>query len=198
MTEICHRLSAPVPDVEVRLQAAQSAWNSIRDGLPDTPPPEELDDVKFWASKGQTFQPIAPLDEPVVAIIGVGYVGVHLVTTFASQYKVIAFDISEKRLKAVARELNQYPSITFTTDATQLASATHYCVSVPTLLLSDKRIDTSFLREAIGNIALYARPGATVVIESSVAVGMTRQLLAQLMISRGLYGGMSPEVSLHK
>jgi UDP-N-acetyl-D-mannosaminuronate dehydrogenase len=39
----------------------------------------------------------------------------------------------------------------------------------------------------------HARPVSTVVIESSVAVGMTRSLVGPLMSTKGLKGGMSPE-----
>ena len=47
------------------------------------------------------------------------------------------------------------------------------------------------LRKTVGKVG---RPGSTVVIESSVAVGMTRQLLGPLAQAKGFYAGMSPEV----
>ncbi|KAH6893420.1 hypothetical protein B0T10DRAFT_604637 [Thelonectria olida] len=42
-------------------------------------------------------------------------------------------------------------------------------------------------------VGRVARRGSSVVIESSVAVGMTRQLLGPLAVSKGPFAGMSPE-----
>jgi len=172
---------------------ALNVWSTMSDNLPDTPPPEELDVQD--RPNSNIPQPVTASEKPLVAVIGVGYVGHHLVTAFAPHYNLIAFDVSQKRLLAVAPGLSQYASsITWATDASAIAPATHFLIAVPTSLLPNKGINTSYLREAIGAIALYARPGATVVVESSVAVGMTRQLLAPLMRSRGVMAGMSPEV----
>ncbi|KAF8242769.1 nucleotide sugar dehydrogenase [Wilcoxina mikolae CBS 423.85] len=155
----------------------------------DTPPSETLDPLE-----PTTTHPVTPSETPLVAVIGVGYVGTHLVTAFAPHYSIIAFDVSEKRLLTVAPTLSQYAStITWTTNASAIAPATHFLIAVPTSLLPDSSVDTLYLREAIGAVALYARPGATVVVESSVSVGMTRKLLGPLMRSRGLLAGMSPE-----
>ncbi|KAI1611299.1 polysaccharide biosynthesis protein vipA/tviB [Exophiala viscosa] len=172
------------------LNRPQDVWMSSSDPLTaDTPPPEA-----YFSSPRSTSSTPVNEDEPaLVAVIGVGYVGIQLVTAFAEHYRVIAFDISEKRINTVAQTLKAFPSITCTTNPTQLADATHFLLAVPTILHPDKRIDTSHLRAAVYTVGLYARPKATIVIESSVAVGMTRRLLTDLMVVQGLRGGMSPE-----
>jgi threonine dehydrogenase-like Zn-dependent dehydrogenase len=136
-----------------------------------------------------------PLDEPIVAIIGVGYVGLHLVQEFSKHFKVIAFDNSAERVSKLQRELKGISTITCTCDQKTLPSATHYLIAVPTPLLPNHQIDTRHFRDAIDTVALYARPGATVVVESSVPVGMTRELMTPVMARKGLKAGMSPEVS---
>ena len=134
-------------------------------------------------------------EAPLVAVIGVGYVGLHLVSGFSKQYNVIAFDLSQKRLDALATELLPNPRLSLTSDPSRLGSATHFLVSVPTLLVSGTSVvDTSYLQSAIDTIAVHARVGATVVIESSVAVGMTRSLLTNIAQKYHLKAGMSPEV----
>jgi hypothetical protein len=168
---------------------------SLTNRLPLTPP-EEIKKLEFNLKGRNNLWPHIPADEPVVAIIGVGYVGVHLVVSFALQYRVIAFDVSAERLRSLKDQFSLYSSVSTTTDATQLRIATHFLIAVPTNLLPDNSVDISYLRAAISTVELYARPGATVVIESSVAVGMTRKLLSSLMKERGLKAGMSPEVSL--
>lgn len=137
---------------------------------------------------------IVESNDPVVAVIGVGYVGLQLVMAFSKHYTVIAFDTSAQRVSTLRQELKDLTSVTFTFERSMLARGTHFLVSVPTPLLPDRQIDTTYLRKAISTVALYARPGATVIIESSVAVGMTRKLMEPVMISRGLKAGMSPEV----
>lgn len=128
-----------------------------------------------------------------ILLTSLRYVGLHLVQAFHPKYKVIAFDISAKRLEALQDEFSQYTNVKSTTNARQLREATHFLIAVPTSLRSDRSIDLSYLQAAIKTVSEHARPGATVVIESSVAVGMTRQLLGPLMQQLGLKAGMSPE-----
>ncbi|KAK4221022.1 nucleotide sugar dehydrogenase [Podospora fimiseda] len=135
-----------------------------------------------------------PLEaSPVVAIMGIGYVGLNLVQAFSSQYEVVGFDILEDRIAQVSQQYQDNTRVRFTTNPEVLADATHILISVPTLLLPDNTIDSSYLRSALSTVGVYARPGSTVVIESSVAVGMTRELLGPLTKQRGFFAGMSPE-----
>lgn len=161
-------------------------------GLPPTPP------LEFDHIPGDFTILEAPLihadDVPVVAVVGVGYVGTHLVDVFASHYDTIGFDISRARVDQVRKEFAANPRASFTSDPADLAAATHFLISVPTLLLADKSIDSSYLRSAIQTVAAHARPGATIVIESSVAVGMTREVLGPVAMAMGFFAGMSPEV----
>jgi hypothetical protein len=138
---------------------------------------------------------VTPSDRPVVAVIGTGYVGYNLVTVFGAHYEVLAFDISAKRIEEISIELMQFSLITPTSNPNDLLRATHFLIAVPTEVLPNKKIDTSCVEKALSTVDYYARPGATVVIESSVAIGMTRALLEPLMRSRNLKAGMSPEVS---
>ncbi|KAI0541784.1 hypothetical protein GGR58DRAFT_510598 [Xylaria digitata] len=137
---------------------------------------------------------IIPNGEPLVAVIGCGYVGAHLINIFSRCFDVIGFDISENQLEKVREQFGHLGSrITFTLDPKDLTKATHFLVAVPTLLQADKTIDTIAIRNALSSIALYARPGSTIVIESSVAVGMTRQLVGPIAREGGFFAGMSPE-----
>ncbi|KAF2854610.1 nucleotide sugar dehydrogenase [Plenodomus tracheiphilus IPT5] len=169
------------------------AWHaSSRDGNV-SPPPEFINAYLLEDASSPKMPPVHVGEKPLIAVIGVGYVGLHLVTTFASKFDVVAFDLSKARLDAVAKDLAPFPSVQVTSEANEIANATHILVSVPTTLLPNKSVDISNIRSALTTIGLYARPGATVVIESSVSVGMTRQLLGDLMKTRKLKAGMSPE-----
>jgi threonine dehydrogenase-like Zn-dependent dehydrogenase len=144
---------------------------------------------------------ISPSDEPTVAVLGVGYVGTHLVSAFSSKYPVIGFDVSKPRINDLrASQLNEpvdgSREIEYTWDTATLSRATHFLVSVPTLLRPDHTVDASFLCSALQAVEKHARTGATIVIESSVAVGMTRELLGPLAQKKGFFAGMSPEVRI--
>lgn len=165
------------------------SWESIP--YPDTPPISVSEDL------GDLTEPLSPVsddEEPVIAVLGVGYVGTHLVESFSSRYNVIGFDVSKARVQQLRDENVGNASLRFTDSPQDLAPATHFLISVPTLLRPDRTIDSSYLREAIMTVSKVARRGSTVVIESSVAVGMTRQLLGPLAKSNGFFAGMSPEV----
>ncbi|KAK4993559.1 hypothetical protein LTR66_005987 [Elasticomyces elasticus] len=129
---------------------------------------------------------------PVVAVIGVGYVGSHLVEAFAKVYEVVAFDISKRRAEQIAQQF-QGRAVRSTSHAPDVAVADAFLISVPTMLNDDKTIDTTFLKRAVRTITQHARHGVTVVVESSVAVGMTRELLSPFIATKKFKVGMSPE-----
>ncbi|WKT54002.1 UDP-glucose/GDP-mannose dehydrogenase [Fusarium oxysporum f. sp. vasinfectum] len=130
---------------------------------------------------------------PLVAVIGVGFVGTGLVDSFSSKYDILGFDISEARLEFLRGEFKARPNVSFTSNESDLQNATHFLISVPTLLRSDRSIDLSYLRNALRRVEKWARPGCTVVIESSVSIGLTRKLLGPIAKAHGLFAGMSPE-----
>ncbi|KAI4656861.1 uncharacterized protein J4E78_006752 [Alternaria triticimaculans] len=129
----------------------------------------------------------------VVAIIGVGYVGEHLMEVFSSAYQVIGYDVSAPRIERLRLKHSRRDNVKFSTDQTDLRDAAHFLVCVPTTLGLNGQVDSSHVRSAIDMLQRYATDKSIVVIESTVAVGMTRALLGPLAGSRGILAGMSPE-----
>lgn len=137
-----------------------------------------------------TLSVVSPGDASTVAVLGVGYVRTHLVSTFATKYPVIGFDVSKNRINnLLAAQMHdpveEQKDIKYTSDTALLRRATHFLISVPTLLRPDRTVDASFLCSALQTVEKHARRGATVVIESSIAVGMTREVLGPLAIEGG-------------
>jgi nucleotide sugar dehydrogenase len=130
------------------------------------------------------------LPSDVVCIVGCGYVGEHLIEVFATGYKVIGYDISQDRINHL-RSKHSNSNLRFTTDPAELSGASVFCLSVPTLV-KDGQVDASYVESACATVLKYARPGNVVVIESSVAVGMSRTLLLELH-AKGVLCGFSPE-----
>lgn len=128
---------------------------------------------------------------PCVCVVGVGFVGESLLSEFGSHYSAIGFDVSPKRVAHLKNIFKSYSNVTVTTDEAELDRATHYLISVPTLLKDDNTVDTTYLTSAISTVLKHVQPGNSIVIESSVSVGTTRQLLGKY--SNTLHCGMSPE-----
>ncbi|KAF2170931.1 hypothetical protein M409DRAFT_51170 [Zasmidium cellare ATCC 36951] len=134
----------------------------------------------------------SPSDEsPRMCIVGVGYVGEILLKEFGSVFPSIGFDISDSRLEDIKPDFVSLKNVRLTSDPSIMKEATHFCISVPTLLRDDKSVNTDHLVRAIAMVTANARPGSTIVIESSVSVGMTRALLGPF--ANKFHCGMSPE-----
>ncbi|KAJ5726596.1 UDP-glucose dehydrogenase [Penicillium malachiteum] len=187
--------SLPSPDGSVDENSAGffKAQPTSNNGI-DTPPHEsklEEDHDRLCQFPSVDISPSQP-SESVVAVIGVGYVGYQLVQAFAKVYHVEAYDVDQKRLDLL-KETETNPNIYYTSNPSDISKATHFLISVPTRLHNNNTVDTQHLESAISLVAQYARMGSTVIIESSVAVGMTRQLVKEVMLAKGLKAGMSPE-----
>jgi len=160
--------------------------HALTEGLPS--PPATPDELRFPRTSGPTAHP------PTVAIIGTGYVGKHLVGAFNRHYPVIAYDIKSESLPSALKTGTRY-QLTTTTDPEILSQASIFLVSVPTVLQADlQSINTEPLETAVETLRMYAPPKSTVVVESSVAVGMTRSLFCSLTEEPyDMLVGMSPE-----
>ncbi|RMZ67132.1 UDP-glucose 6-dehydrogenase [Pyrenophora seminiperda CCB06] len=128
-----------------------------------------------------------------VAIIGVGYVGEHLMEVFSPAFNIIAYDVSTSRIEQLRIKHQRQDHVKFSCDERDLEDASHFLVCVPTTLELNGQIDSSHVRSAINILYRYVVENSIVVIESTVAVGMTRKLLGPLAKSRGILVGMSPE-----
>lgn len=174
-------------------KAPSTAYSACNNG--SVTPPQDDKFLKAHArlshSSGPHVRESQALNS-VVAVIGVGYVGYQLVTAFSQVYPVVAYDVDRRRLDHL-KETAANPNIRYTSNRCDIAEATHFLISVPTRLHHDNTVDTQHLESAISLVSEYARIGSTVIIESSVAVGMTRQLIQDVMRSKGLKAGMSPE-----
>lgn len=129
--------------------------------------------------------------KPLVCIVGVGFVGEALLKEFGSVYDAIGFDVNPKRLQELESIFSPYPMVTLTNDESMLDKVTHYLVSVPTLLKEDNTVNLSHLINALAMVLKHVQPGNSIVIESSVSVGTTRQILGPYQ--NILHCGMSPE-----
>lgn len=169
--------SAPAPDVSLRL----------------TKPHRHSPRLSAASANDNVFSALPIRDtETKVAIIGVGFVGESLLKEFSRVYPCIGFDISADRISELRTLSASFlQPVELTTNDYALRKATHFLISVPTLLRPDRSVNMDYVYTAVQTVLSHARQGSTIVIESSVSVGTTRQILGSY--SHIHHMGMSPE-----
>ena len=162
-------------------------------------------------------------NNPKIAIIGLGYVGLPLAVEFAKKYRVIGFDINTIRVdelktgidhtlevspedlkkvlvpKAEIESTNQIGLIP-SADVKDIAAANIYIVTVPTPIDVNKRPDLGTLLGASAMISKVLKKDDIVIYESTVYPGCTEEdcvpVLEQysgLVFNKDFFCGYSPE-----
>jgi UDP-N-acetyl-D-galactosamine dehydrogenase len=127
-----------------------------------------------------------------ISVIGLGYVGLPVATSFArTGTPVVAFDIDPRRIAELIAGCDRTgevtsddllsENITFTTRSSDLSSADFHIVTVPTPIDSSKQPDLEPLRKASIAIASVLKKGDIVVYESTVYPGVTEEVCVPLL-----------------
>jgi UDP-N-acetyl-D-glucosamine dehydrogenase len=139
-----------------------------------------------------------------IGVVGLGYVGLPLAVEKAKAgYKVIGFDIQEKRVDEVNQginyigdvvdeelsELTQSKQIHATTDYSLIAEVDAVAICVPTPLDVYQQPDTSYVESSGKEISKYLHKGMLVVLESTTYPGTTEEVLKPILESTGLKCG---------
>ena len=152
-----------------------------------------------------------PSDDATIAVIGLGYVGLPLAIEFGRIRPVIGFDIKPDRIAELregrdhTREVEpedfaESHHLTFTSNATDLASASIYIVTVPTPIDAHKQPDLGPLLKASESVGRVLKRGDVVIYESTVYPGATEEdcvpvleRFSGLSFNKDFYCGYSPE-----
>lgn len=153
-------------------------------------------------------------EDSVVAVIGLGYVGLPLAVAFGRKYRTIGFDLSCSKvndynnfidptgevgtdeLRAVVRPGRFEPTF----DPTRLADADFIIIAVPTPVDRAHNPDFAPLIDASIVAGGHMKLGATIVYESTVYPGATEEVCipvleknSNLVWKRDFHVGYSPE-----
>ena len=123
----------------------------------------------------------------VVAVIGLGYVGLPLVVEFGKQMRTIGFDISTSKVESCQRGVDPSRELAdedmrlathavYTTDASLLSEADIIVVAVPTPVDSAHIPDFRPLIGSSTSVGRHMKKGAIVVYESTVYPGATEDV----------------------
>lgn len=133
-----------------------------------------------------------------VSIIGQGYVGLPLALAAAqSGYKVTGIDVNPEKIQTLAsgnsfvedaskillRKLLKSGYYCPTIYFDSIASADIIVICVPTPLNEKKQPDLSYILTALSEILKYINKNSLVILESTVAPGTTRNLIANSIAS---------------
>jgi len=149
--------------------------------------------------------------EAVVAVVGLGYVGLPLAVAFGKQGRTLGFDLSATKIanyrsgidptgEVAAADLAAAIHLDFTTDPARLDEADFIIVAVPTPVDGAHQPDFAPLAGATTMIGRHMKHGATVVFESTVYPGATEEVCIPLLERqsgmrwrRDFHVGFSPE-----
>jgi len=139
----------------------------------------------------------------VIAVIGVGYVGLPLALRFADVgFKVIGFDVDDARVDQLNSGQSGIKHIDddfvaaarakgfeVTADFSRIKEADGIMICVPTPLNKHREPDMRFVVGSCEEIAPFLRSGQVISLESTTYPGTTREILVPSIECNGLIAG---------
>jgi len=130
--------------------------------------------------------------DEVVAVVGLGYVGLPLAVEFGKKAKTIGFDLSVSKVENYKRfvdptgevsseQLKAAQHLEATTDPSLLSQADYIVVAVPTPVDIAHNPDFTPLAGASKTVGKHMKRGAIVVFESTVYPGATEEVCIPIM-----------------
>jgi UDP-N-acetyl-D-galactosamine dehydrogenase len=132
------------------------------------------------------------LSSEVVAVVGLGYVGLPLAVEFGKRVETVGFDVSERKVNLLLagqdptgevgpEGLKAAVRLAVTADPSQLSRADYIVVAVPTPVDEAHRPDFSPLVGASELVGRHMKRGAIVIYESTVYPGATEEVCVPVL-----------------
>lgn len=154
-----------------------------------------------------------------IAVVGLGYVGLPLARLFATKYKVVGFDINQRRieelrqgkdltleveddiLQAVLKSSDNSENGLFVSNNLEdIKDCNYYVVTVPTPVDKNNRPDLTPLYKSSETVGKVLKKGDIVIYESTVYPGATEEecipvleKVSGLKFNEDFFAGYSPE-----
>ena len=142
----------------------------------------------------------------IVAVLGLGYVGLPLLRAFwDGGHPVLGFDVDKSKISKLKRGENYLKHLgdnlvedmlkdrsdrfKLTSDKSQLSEADILILCVPTPLGEHNEPDMSFIETTCKTVASILRPGQLVSLESTTYPGTTREVMLPILEKSGLKVG---------
>ncbi len=143
--------------------------------------------------------------EAILAVIGLGYVGLPLAVEKAKAgFKTIGFDIQKDKVDKVNNGINYIGDVInddlkniinsgklkATNDFSELRNADAVCICVPTPLDNYQQPDISYVKTSTETILKFIHKDMLIVLESTTYPGTTEELLKPILEKSGLKCGV--------
>ena len=126
------------------------------------------------------------MKQDIIAVVGLGYVGLPLAVEFGKLFTCIGYDIDKKRVDELSNgidktlevdidNLKKSKKLTFTSKIDNIKCANIYIITVPTPIDKDNNPDISLLLNASKMIGRLLSKGDIVIYESTVYPGCTEE-----------------------
>lgn len=147
----------------------------------------------------------------IVAVVGLGYVGLPLAVEFGKKIETIGYDLSETKIghyrnhhdptgEVSSAGLKAATKLSVSCDPSTLARADFIIVAVPTPVDAAHQPDFSPLISSSATVGRHLKPGAVVIYESTVYPGATEEICIPILEResglkwmRDFHIGYSPE-----
>lgn len=151
------------------------------------------------------------VQNPTLAIIGLGYVGLPLAVEFGKKIDTLGFDIQQARINQLqqgvdhtlelsAEELKEADYLTFSSNVDALKGRDVYIVTVPTPINNSKQPDLTPLEKASAMLGRVIAKNAIIIFESTVYPGCTEEVCVPIIeqysgltFNKDFFAGYSPE-----
>ena len=119
------------------------------------------------------------LKDKTVCIVGLGYVGQPLAEAFSSHLRTIGFDIVSEKVNRING--SNGGKLLCTSDPASIKQADFILICVPTPVTKHKEPDLTPVKSAADVVGKNLKPGAIVVLESTVYPGVTEEIVVPIL-----------------
>lgn len=149
--------------------------------------------------------------QKIIAVVGLGYVGLPLAVEFGKKFDCVGYDLSERKVASYrnyhdlsgdvpSEDFRAAKHLLFTTDPSHLSKADYIIVAVPTPVDAAHQPDFSPLVSASTAVGKHLKRDAIVIYESTVYPGATEEVCIPILEResglkwmRDFHVGYSPE-----
>ncbi|WP_020565034.1 nucleotide sugar dehydrogenase [Methylosarcina fibrata] len=151
------------------------------------------------------------MKQNIVAIVGLGYVGLPLAVEFGKKFETIGYDLSESKIANYKKYIDPTREVSkqdflasfglkVTNDPSEINRADFVIIAVPTPVDAAHQPDFSPLVKASTTVGKYLKRGAIVIYESTVYPGATEDICIPILEQesglkwkKNFHVGYSPE-----
>jgi len=131
------------------------------------------------------------MENKIICVVGLGYVGLPLAVEFSKFFKVIGFDINKRKIENLREGIDENGEIEkdklissnlfYTDNPEDIKKANFIIICVPTPVNNAKKPDLSYLKKASEIVGKNLSRNSIVVYESTVYPGCTEEICVPIL-----------------